>query len=105
MPLTRGFKDAIAARAKNDPEFRAGLRVEAAECLINNELDVAEPLLRDYVNATRGFRELGELVDKKPTSLMRMLSEKGNPSIGNMSRVLAAVNQHEGITLEVRLGA
>ena len=34
-----------------------------------------------------------------------MLSEKGNPSIGNMSRVLAAVNQHEGITLEVRLGA
>ena len=49
MPLTRGFKDAIAARAKNDPEFRAGLRVEAAECLINNELDVAESLLRDHV--------------------------------------------------------
>ncbi|MFT4585321.1 MAG: DNA-binding phage protein [Gammaproteobacteria bacterium] len=105
MPLTRDFKDTIAERAKNDPEFRAGLLVEAAECLINNELDVAKSLLRDYVNATLGFKELGALVDKKPTSLMRMLSEKGNPSIENMSRVLAAVNQHEGITLEVRLGA
>ena len=87
--------------AKNDPEFRVGLLTEAVECLINNEVDVAKSLLRDYVNATIGFTQLGEIVDKKPTSLMRMLSAKGNPSIDNMSQILAAVREHEGIELHV----
>ena len=101
MPLTRDFKETVVEMAKNDPEFRVGLLTEAVECLINNEVDVAKSLLRDYVNATIGFKQLGEIVDKKPTSLMRMLSAKGNPSIDNMSQVLAAVREHEGIELHV----
>jgi len=101
MPLTRDFKETVVEMAKNDPEFRVGLLTEAVECLINNEVDVAKSLLRDYVNATIGFKQLGEIVDKKPTSLMRMLSAKGNPSIDNMSKVLAAVREHEGIELHV----
>ena len=101
MPLTRDFKETVVEMAKNDPEFRVGLLTEAVECLINNEVDVAKSLLRDYVNATIGFTQLGEIVDKKPTSLMRMLSAKGNPSIDNMSQILAAVREHEGIELHV----
>ena len=58
-------------------------------------------MLRLDVNATFGFQELANIVNKKPTSLMRMLSDKGNPSIDNMSQVLAAVHQHEGIKLHV----
>ena len=104
MPLTRDFKDTVVEMAKNDPEFRVGLLTEAVECLLSNEVDVAKSLLRDYVNATIGFKQLGEIVDKKPTSLMRMLSEKGNPSIDNMSQVLAAVREHEGIKLHVSAG-
>lgn len=104
MPLTRDFKETVVEMAKNDPEFRVGLLTEAVECLLNNEVGVAKSLLRDYVNATIGFKQLGEIVDKKPTSLMRMLSEKGNPSIDNMSQVLTAVQKHEGIELHVSAG-
>ena len=104
MPLTRDFKETILERAQNDPEFRVGLLTEAAECLLNNEPGAAKTLLRDYVNATLGFQELGNIVNKKPSSLMRMLSEKGNPSLDNMSKVLAAVRQHEGVELHVSAG-
>ena len=101
MALTRDFKTTVLERAQADPEFRVGLLTEAAECLLNNEPDVAKTLLRDYVNATIGFQALAEIVDKKPTSLMRMLSDKGNPSLDNISQVLAAVREHEGVHLHV----
>ena len=101
MPLTRDFKETVLERAQADPEFRAGLLSEAAECLLNDEVDAAKALLRDYVNATLGFKQLGALTDKKPESLMRMLSASGNPSIENMSKVMASLRQHEGIELHV----
>ncbi len=101
MALTRDFKTTVLERAQSDPEFRVGLLTEAAECLLNNEPDVAKTLLRDYVNATIGFQALAEIVDKKPTSLMRMLSDKGNPSLDNISQVLTAVRKHEGVHLHV----
>lgn len=74
MALTRDFIETIQERAKADPAFRVGLLTEAAGCLLNNEPSVAKSLLRDYVNATIGFQELGNIVDKKPSSRMRMLS-------------------------------
>ena len=101
MALTRDFKSTVLERAQTDPEFRVGLLTEAAECLLNNEATVAKALLRDYVNATLGFQQLGVIVDKKPASLMRMLSDKGNPSLDNISQVLAAVRAHEGVDLHV----
>ena len=104
MALTRNFKDTILVRAQKDPEFRVGLLTEAAQCLLNDEVDVAKSLLRDYVNATLGFQALGVLVDKKPESLMRMLSASGNPSIGNISKMMASLGQHEGVELHVRAG-
>ncbi|WP_339635207.1 transcriptional regulator [uncultured Sneathiella sp.] len=105
MALTRDFKDTIKQRAQNDPDFRVGLLTEAAECILNNEVDVAKTLLRDYVNATIGFQELGTLTDKKPQSLMRMLSASGNPSLGNISKLMASLRQHEGVQLHVSAGA
>ena len=104
MALTRSFRDTILERAQRDPKFRVGLLTEAAQCLLNDEVDVAKSLLRDYVNATLGFQELGILVDKKPESLMRMLSPSGNPSIANISKMMASLRQHEGVKLHVRAG-
>lgn len=101
MALTRDFKQTVMERVQNDPAFRIGLLTEAAECLLNGEVDVAKTLLRDYVNATLGFKELGALTDKKPQSLMRMLSASGNPSLDNISRVIASLRQYEGIELHV----
>ncbi len=101
MALTREFKITIKERAQSDPAFRVGLLTEAAECLLNDEVAVAKTSLRDYVNATIGFQELGSLTDKKPASLMRMLSEKGNPSLDNISKVVDSLRQHEGVQLHV----
>ncbi len=101
MALTRDFKETVKQRAQSDPAFRIGLLTEAAECILNDEVDVAKILLRDYVNATLGFQQLGALTHKKPQSLMRMLSEKGNPSLGNISKLMASLRQHEGVELHV----
>jgi len=101
MALTRKFKNTVLERANVDADFRRGLLTEAAECILNNETDVAKSLLRDYVNATIGFKELGVLVNKKPESLMRMLSEKGNPSIGNISQVISVARKNEGVNFSV----
>jgi len=102
MPLTKPFKETVLKRAQEDPEFRIGLLTEAAECFLNGEVGVAKILLRDYVNATIGFQKLGDVVGKKPESLMRMLSEKGNPRADNLSQVISSLQQHEGLELHVR---
>ena len=85
-----------------DPEFRIGLMTEAIECVLNDEVDVAKVLLRDYVNATVGFQELGILTRKSPKSLMRMLGPGGNPSLKNISSLLAVLKEHEGVEFHVR---
>lgn len=102
MALTRDFRETIMARANSDSEFRVGLLTEAAECLLNDEVNAAKILLRDYVNATLGFKQLANLTNKRPQSLMRMLSETGNPSLANISKVIASLRQYEGIELHVR---
>ena len=101
MALTRDFKVTIQERVLADPEFRVGLLTQAAECLLNNEIDVAKALLRDYVNATLGFKQLGALMDKKPQSLMRMLSDNGNPRLSNISELVSSLRKNEGIELHV----
>ena len=49
--------------AKDDPEFRAGLLTEAAECLANNEVDVAKSLLRDVLAIGEAQLDEGQGVD------------------------------------------
>lgn len=104
MGLTRPFAETVKQRADKDPKFRAALLSEAAECFLNGEVQVAKTLLRDYVNATIGFEELGRQVRKKPESLMRMLSAKGNPRAVNLSELLASLRKHEGLKWKVQVG-
>lgn len=47
-------------------------------------LETGEGILRDFINATLGLSELGELSDQTPESLMRMLGPKGNPTAKNL---------------------
>ncbi len=101
MALTRSFVETAKERASSDPEFRIGLLTEAAECFLNGDVVTGKTLLRDYVNATIGFQELGKLIDKKSASLMRMLSEKGNPRMDNLSELIASLRNHEGVRLHV----
>ena len=101
MPLTRDFKETVQARAERDREFREGLLKEGIECLLSGEVEVGKIVLRDYINATIGFEELGSLTGKPPKSLMRMFGPSGNPYARNLFEVISRIQQHEGIQLEV----
>ena len=102
MPLTRDFKDTVKARAQADPEFRIALLEEALDAFLDNDLETGKLLLRDYVNATVGFDALGAQLNKSPKSLMRMLSEDGNPRADNLFALVSRLKAHEGVSLTVR---
>lgn len=99
MPLTKDFKTLVLDRAQKDPEFRIGLLKEAMDAMLNGDLALGKSMLRDYVNATTGFDELAAEMDKNKASLMRMLSDKGNPRAENLFSMVAALQKHEGIQL------
>lgn len=105
MALTRDFKDTVKARAERDPEFRVALLEEALDAFLNADLETGKVLLRDYVNATVGFEQLGAQLHKSPKSLMRMLSEQGNPRANNLFAVVAHLNAREGISFSVQRSA
>ena len=101
MPLTRDFKETVQTRAERDPEFREALLKQGVECLLAGEVDTGKIVLRDYINATVGFEELGSLTGKSPKSLMRMFGPVGNPNARNLFDVISRIQQHEGVQLEV----
>ena len=103
MPLTYDFKETIRARAQTDPDFRHALLREAVECLINGDLATGKAVLRDYVNATLGFRDLEKRTRIPAKSLMRMLGPKGSPSAANLSSILTALQETEGVHFELSL--
>jgi DNA-binding phage protein len=104
MPLTRPFSDTVRERAASDPAFRTALLTEALDCFLDNDVTTAKKMLRDYVNASIGFQELGRRVKKKPESLMRMLSAKGNPGVDNLAQLIAVLRRHAGVELHVQVG-
>ena len=102
MPLTRDFRETIRERLQSDPGFREALLEEGVKCLLAGEVDVGKSVLRDYVNATIGFQELGGMTHKSPKSLMRMLGPNGNPQARNLFEIIGCLQECEGVHLEVR---
>jgi hypothetical protein len=105
MPLTREFNQTVKARAEVDVKFRVALLEEAIELLIAGDVETGKVLLRDYINATIGFKRLGVITRKSSKSLMRMLSPDGNPRADNMFCVIASLQKQEGTRLSVRAQA
>ncbi len=64
-------------------------------------MDTGKAVLRDYINATNGFEELGGLTDKSPQSLMRMIGPRGNPQARNLFEIIGRLQRREGLRLEV----
>lgn len=101
MPLTHDFKETIRARAQRDPNFRQALLREAVECVLNGDLATGRAVLRDFVNATAGFRSLEKRTGIPAKSLMRMLGPKGSPSAANLASILTALQESEGVQFEL----
>ena len=102
MTLTRDFKETARARAHREPAFRRALLREGIECLLAGDVDAGKIVLRDYINATIGFEELGSCTARQPNGLMRMFGPSGNPQACNLFQVIACLQDHEGIHLEVK---
>lgn len=51
MPLTRDFKETIAAQVRSDAAFRDALLREAIECLLRGEFQTGTVVLRALLQA------------------------------------------------------
>ena len=99
-PLTRSYKETVMEMIKRDPIFRELMLTGGVEFLFGDEPEVGKILLRDYINGTMGFDELGELTGESPESLMQLLGPDGDPGDSSMSDVIRCLQQYEGIRLE-----
>ena len=102
MVLTRNFKETIQARIERDPAFREGLLKEGVDCLLFGDIETGKAVLRDYINATLGFEELGTITNKSSKSLMRMFGPTGNPQAKNLFEIIGHLQKREGVHLEVQ---
>ena len=101
MALTRDFNETVAARMQKDPAFVQALLGEAITLFVNGESESVKPILRDLVNATVGFEALADEIHKPAKSVHRMLSRSGNPTMGNISAVFAAIKR--ALNVEIRM--
>jgi DNA-binding phage protein len=102
MPLTKDFRETIRERAQREPRFRQALLREAIELMLSGDEKTGRAILRNYINATVGFRQLEEATSIPFTSLMRMFGRNGNPSAKNLFGVLAHLQAQEGVDFEIR---
>jgi hypothetical protein len=68
MALTRNNKETVIQRVQSDPAFAQALLDEAATLFLNGEPETARLILRDLVNATRGFEQFATLTAKPSKS-------------------------------------
>lgn len=101
MPLTRDFRESMKARADADPAFRAALLSDAVELLLEGDVDLGKSVLRDFINATVGFKTLGARAGIPPKSLMRMFGPKGNPTAASLFAVISVLQRATGVHLEI----
>lgn len=103
MPLTRSFRESVMEELCDKDYRRAFLR-EAINDMLAGDLDSAKMVLREYVNGTVGFMNLGEALGRSPKSLMRMLSQEGNPHARNLLELVAYLQKADGAVAEVQIG-
>ena len=69
--------------------------------MLAGDVDTGKAVLRNYINATIGFQELGGLTAKSPKSLMRMFSPNGNPQARNLFKIIGYLQKSAGLHLKI----
>jgi DNA-binding phage protein len=103
MPLTKSFRESVQEELR-DKEYRRAFLGEAIADMLAGELDSAKMVLREYINGTVGFIKVGEALGRSPKSLMRMLSQEGNPQARNLLELVAYLQKADGAVVEIRVG-
>jgi DNA-binding phage protein len=104
MPIKKDFKETIVARAKEDKEFRQHLLVHGFMYLMLGRTDedvlIGKSTIRDYINATIGFKKLAQKTKIGDKTLMQMFGKSGNPSQKNLNAIFRILLKNEGMTVE-----
>lgn len=101
MALTRDFRETVQARVQRDKKFRRGLLSDAIEAFLGDEAELGREILRDYINATIGFPALAEQTGIHAKTLHQMFGPKGNPTAAKLFAIIACLQEHEGVRLQV----
>jgi hypothetical protein len=102
MALTRDFKATVRARVQRDPAFRRELLREGIESFLAGDVETGKSVLRDYINATIGFKELAASTHHSPKSLMRMLGPSGNPHARHLFKIVSCLQAKAGVQFKLR---
>jgi len=89
MPAV-SYNDSLKKLVDENPEMGQQMLEGAVNALFQGEIDEGRILLRQYINATLGFAELGRRLDKDPKNIMRSLGPKGNPTLTNLMAMIQA---------------
>ena len=96
-PITSSYEDMIVRRIRRDPEFAGELFRNAVGSLFSGDFHYALRTLRDIVRARVGFSVLAKSVGISSQNLHRVLSDRGNPTIRTLNRILAAIADALGV--------
>jgi len=102
LALTKHFKQTVAARVQKDPRFRRALLIEAIKTFLDGDIETGKVILRDYINATIGFKTLSEKLKKDSKSIHRMLGSGGNPRADNIFSIFRILQDEDNISLQVK---
>ena len=100
MP-TLSYAKSLRAIAERNPDFVPELLEDAANAILNGEMDDGRVFLKDCVNATIGFAELGRRLGRDPKNLMRSLRPDGNPTASNLMAILRACADAQSMAIAV----
>jgi hypothetical protein len=101
MALTRAFRATLGEDLRRDRSFRVAYLDVAIGCLHSGDLATGKAMLRDLINGTVGFGNLGKALRRSPKSLMRMLSAAGNPHADSLFGILSHLQRLEGVEVRV----
>ena len=101
MPLTKDFNETVRARLQESTGFRCALLRQAVGCMLEGDIETGKAVLRDYINGTIGFIELGKALGRTSKTLMQMLGQRGNPQLRNFFEIIVYLQKIEGTVLEV----
>ncbi len=102
MP-TLPIKDSLNAMVDKNPVLGAEMLEGAVNALLAGEVDDGRILLRQYINATIGFKELAKRTKRHDKNLMRSLSASGNPTAANLFEIIRACSEVQGVAISAHL--
>ena len=101
--LARGYREAVAQRARNAPAFRTALVEEVMRNLAEGEVEIALAKIQDVAGVTAAFGASVAGAGIQESGVARMLGgSAGNPRVGDLDNHPEALGRHSGLRLRLR---